>query len=212
MCGPPGRHLNSERIPKLRTGEGERTGRSCRVSDLSPSSQDVCSSRGSEPCDPVPVQSPALVTTRGGGHGQPRTVSHSLFLLTSIPSSHLDPASTHAALQGSSAPTPEHPSVIDPLMEQDEGPGTPQAKQSTPSSRSANPCREPPICAPWPRGVGGWAAMAVAPTHPAAVTWAAGHIAGVRIWGGKHAIPFFLSPSCPFSLSCFFSLSLFFSH
>ncbi|XP_077751285.1 disks large homolog 5 isoform X5 [Canis aureus] len=50
-------------------------------------------------------------------------------------SSHLDPASTHAALQGSSAPTPEHPSVIDPLMEQDEGPGTPQAKQSTPSSR-----------------------------------------------------------------------------
>nr|XP_055181307.1 disks large homolog 5 isoform X4 [Nyctereutes procyonoides] len=50
-------------------------------------------------------------------------------------SSHLDPANTHAALQGSSAPTPEHPSVIDPLMEQDEGPGTPQAKQSTPSSR-----------------------------------------------------------------------------
>ncbi|XP_059025775.1 disks large homolog 5 isoform X3 [Mustela lutreola] len=50
-------------------------------------------------------------------------------------SSHLDPASTHCTLQGSSAAPPEHPSVIDPLMEQDEGPGTPPAKQSTPSSR-----------------------------------------------------------------------------
>lgn len=51
-------------------------------------------------------------------------------------SSHLDPAAApHSTLQGSSAATPEHPSVIDPLMEQDEGPGTPPAKQSTPSSR-----------------------------------------------------------------------------
>uniref|UniRef100_A0A452UDF9 Disks large homolog 5 n=1 Tax=Ursus maritimus TaxID=29073 RepID=A0A452UDF9_URSMA len=47
-------------------------------------------------------------------------------------SSHLDPASTHSTLQGSSATTPEHPSVIDPLMEQDEGPGTPPAKQLFP--------------------------------------------------------------------------------
>ncbi|XP_052045844.1 disks large homolog 5 isoform X3 [Apodemus sylvaticus] len=51
-------------------------------------------------------------------------------------SSHLDPAATpHSTLQGSSAATPEHPSVIDPLMEQDEGPGAPPAKQSTSSSR-----------------------------------------------------------------------------
>ncbi|XP_024417198.2 disks large homolog 5 isoform X1 [Desmodus rotundus] len=50
-------------------------------------------------------------------------------------SSHLDPASTHSTLQGSGATTPEHPSVIDPLMEQDEGPGTPPPKQSVPSSR-----------------------------------------------------------------------------
>nr|XP_023501731.1 disks large homolog 5 isoform X1 [Equus caballus] len=50
-------------------------------------------------------------------------------------SSHLDPANIHSTLQGSGATTPEHPSVIDPLMEQDEGPGTPLAKQSTPSSR-----------------------------------------------------------------------------
>lgn len=58
-------------------------------------------------------------------------------LLFSTPSSHLDPAAApHSTLQGSSAATPEHPSVIDPLMEQDEGPGTPPAKQSTPSSRS----------------------------------------------------------------------------
>ncbi|XP_060062014.1 disks large homolog 5 isoform X6 [Erinaceus europaeus] len=46
-------------------------------------------------------------------------------------SSHLDPASTHSTLQGNGATTPEHPSVIDPLMEQDEGPGTPPSKQST---------------------------------------------------------------------------------
>ncbi|XP_042815763.1 disks large homolog 5 isoform X4 [Panthera tigris] len=50
-------------------------------------------------------------------------------------SSHLDPVGAHSTLQGSSATSPEHPSVIDPLMEQDEGPGAPQAKQSTPSSR-----------------------------------------------------------------------------
>ncbi|XP_030891140.1 disks large homolog 5 [Leptonychotes weddellii] len=50
-------------------------------------------------------------------------------------SSHLDPASTHSTLQGSSTTAPEHPSVTDPLMEQEEGPGTPPAKQSTPSSR-----------------------------------------------------------------------------
>ncbi|KAL0615703.1 Disks large-like protein 5 [Plecturocebus cupreus] len=50
-------------------------------------------------------------------------------------SSHLDPAGIHSTLQGSGTATPEHPSVIDPLMEQDKGPGTPPAKQSTPSSR-----------------------------------------------------------------------------
>ncbi|XP_023574767.1 disks large homolog 5 isoform X3 [Octodon degus] len=50
-------------------------------------------------------------------------------------SSHLDPAGAHSTNQGSGATTPEHPSVIDPLMEQDEGPGSPPAKQSTPSSR-----------------------------------------------------------------------------
>ncbi|XP_058155285.1 disks large homolog 5 isoform X5 [Dasypus novemcinctus] len=50
-------------------------------------------------------------------------------------SSHLDPASTHSALQGSGATTPEHASAIDPLMEQNEGPGTPPCKQSAPSSR-----------------------------------------------------------------------------
>uniref|UniRef100_A0A667HWH6 Discs large MAGUK scaffold protein 5 n=2 Tax=Lynx canadensis TaxID=61383 RepID=A0A667HWH6_LYNCA len=50
-------------------------------------------------------------------------------------SSHLDPVGAHSTLQGSSATSPEHPSVIDPLMEQDEGPGAPPAKQSTPSSR-----------------------------------------------------------------------------
>ncbi|XP_029324934.1 disks large homolog 5 isoform X3 [Mus caroli] len=52
-------------------------------------------------------------------------------------SSHLDPAATpHSTFQGSSAATPEHPSVIDPLMEQDEGPGTPPAKHSASSTRS----------------------------------------------------------------------------
>ncbi|XP_017818356.2 disks large homolog 5 isoform X2 [Papio anubis] len=50
-------------------------------------------------------------------------------------SSHLDPAGTHSTLQGSGTTTPEHPSLIDPLMEQDEGPSTPPAKQS--SSRIA---------------------------------------------------------------------------
>lgn len=61
-----------------------------------------------------------------------------IFFLLPTSSSHLDPAATpHSTLQGSSAVTPEHPSVIDPLMEQDEGPGSPPAKQSTPSSRSA---------------------------------------------------------------------------
>ncbi|EHB11909.1 Disks large-like protein 5 [Heterocephalus glaber] len=52
-------------------------------------------------------------------------------------SSHLDPAGAHSTNQGSGATTPEHPSVIDPLMEQDEGPGSPPAKQSTPSSRQS---------------------------------------------------------------------------
>ncbi|KAK2098403.1 Disks large 5 [Saguinus oedipus] len=67
-------------------------------------------------------------------------------------SSHLDPAGTHSTLQGSGTTTPEHSSVIDPLMEQDEGPGTPPAKQSTPSSRSADVCCEPSLC---PLGLGG---------------------------------------------------------
>ncbi|XP_062958227.1 disks large homolog 5 isoform X2 [Cynocephalus volans] len=52
-------------------------------------------------------------------------------------SSHLDPAGTYSTLQGSGATTPELPSVIDPLVEQEESPGTPPAKQSTPSSRIA---------------------------------------------------------------------------
>ncbi|XP_004383225.1 disks large homolog 5 [Trichechus manatus latirostris] len=50
-------------------------------------------------------------------------------------SSHLDPAGNHSTLQASGSTTPEHTSVIDPLMEQDEGPGTPPAKQSTSNSR-----------------------------------------------------------------------------
>ncbi|XP_006887537.1 PREDICTED: disks large homolog 5 [Elephantulus edwardii] len=50
-------------------------------------------------------------------------------------SSHLEPASNYSTLPGSGATTPEQTSVIDPLMEQDEGPGTPPAKQSTSSSR-----------------------------------------------------------------------------
>uniref|UniRef100_A0A673UYB1 Discs large MAGUK scaffold protein 5 n=1 Tax=Suricata suricatta TaxID=37032 RepID=A0A673UYB1_SURSU len=50
-------------------------------------------------------------------------------------SSQLDPAGAHSSLQGSSATGPEHPSVTDPLMEQDEGPSAPPAKQTTPSSR-----------------------------------------------------------------------------
>ncbi|XP_032986779.1 disks large homolog 5 isoform X5 [Rhinolophus ferrumequinum] len=50
-------------------------------------------------------------------------------------SSHLDPAGAHCTVQGSGAATPEHPSGIDPLVEQDEGPSTPPAKQSAPSSR-----------------------------------------------------------------------------
>ncbi|XP_007936838.1 disks large homolog 5 [Orycteropus afer afer] len=50
-------------------------------------------------------------------------------------SSHLDPAGNHCTLQGSGTTTPEHASVIDPLMEQDEAPGTLPAKQSTSSTR-----------------------------------------------------------------------------
>ncbi|XP_036293996.1 disks large homolog 5 isoform X2 [Pipistrellus kuhlii] len=65
-------------------------------------------------------------------------------------SSHLDPASTHSTLQGSSATVPEHPSGIDPLMEQDEGPGTPPTKQSAPSSRMAGDANKKP---PEPRVV-----------------------------------------------------------
>lgn len=73
------------------------------------------------------------------GHGGALTACRYHILLLSTPSSHLDPAATPYAtsLQSNSAATPEHPSVIDPLMEQDEGPATPPAKQSTPSSRSA---------------------------------------------------------------------------
>ncbi|XP_036193127.1 disks large homolog 5 isoform X9 [Myotis myotis] len=65
-------------------------------------------------------------------------------------SSHLDPASTHSTLQGSSATVPEHPSGIDPLMEQDEGPGTPPTKQSAPSSRMVGDANKKP---PEPRVV-----------------------------------------------------------
>ncbi|XP_054987860.1 disks large homolog 5 [Sorex araneus] len=59
-------------------------------------------------------------------------------------SSHLDPAGTHASLQGSAATTPDHPSLVDPLMEQDEGPGTPPAKQSTPSARTLGDATKKP--------------------------------------------------------------------
>ncbi|KAM7073376.1 disks large homolog 5 isoform 2-T2 [Molossus nigricans] len=65
-------------------------------------------------------------------------------------SSHLDPASTHSTLQGSSATPPEHPSVIDPLMEQDEGPDTPPAKQSATGSRVVGEANKKP---PEPRVV-----------------------------------------------------------
>lgn len=89
----------------------------------------------------------------------------SLPLLSSVPSSHLDPAGAHSANQGSGATTPEHPSVIDPLMEQDEGPGTPPAKQSTPSSRSADVCSGAPIC---PQNASLWALDAGQPGSPQA--------------------------------------------
>lgn len=76
-----------------------------------------------------------------------------IFFLFPTSSSHLDPAATpHSTLQGSSAVTPEHPSVIDPLMEQDEGPGSPPAKQSTPSSRSASAMLWDSICPSAPLG------------------------------------------------------------
>lgn len=77
-----------------------------------------------------------------------KSVYCSLFFLSCVLSSHLDPASTHSTLQGSSATVPEHPSGIDPLMEQDEGPGTPPTKQSAPISRSANVRYEPSSHAP----------------------------------------------------------------
>ncbi|XP_049644053.1 disks large homolog 5 [Suncus etruscus] len=60
-------------------------------------------------------------------------------------SSHLDPTGTHSSLQGSGTTTPDHPSVIDPLMEQDEGPGMAPTKQSVPSTRPlADASRKPP--------------------------------------------------------------------
>uniref|UniRef100_A0A8C2VYF5 Discs large MAGUK scaffold protein 5 n=2 Tax=Chinchilla lanigera TaxID=34839 RepID=A0A8C2VYF5_CHILA len=59
-------------------------------------------------------------------------------------SSHLDPAGAHSTNQSSGTTTPEHPSVIDPLMEQDEGPGTPPAKQSTPSTRTVGDANKKP--------------------------------------------------------------------
>lgn len=65
-------------------------------------------------------------------------------------SSHLDPAGTHSSLQGSGAATPEHPSAIDPLMEQDEGPSTPPARQSTAGCRIAGDAPKKP---PEPRVV-----------------------------------------------------------
>ncbi|XP_058527661.1 disks large homolog 5 isoform X4 [Ochotona princeps] len=60
-------------------------------------------------------------------------------------SSHLDPVGAHCTLQSSGATTPEHPPAIDPLMEQDEGPGTPPAKQSTPSSRIVGDTTKKPL-------------------------------------------------------------------
>ncbi|XP_040831956.1 disks large homolog 5 isoform X2 [Ochotona curzoniae] len=60
-------------------------------------------------------------------------------------SSHLDPVGAHCILQSSGATTPEHPPAIDPLMEQDEGPGTPPAKQSTPSSRIVGDTTKKPL-------------------------------------------------------------------
>ena len=99
-----------------------------------------------ELCDLVFVHIPEPTTTIEGWLWA--TACHSLFYLSSVPSSHLDPVGIHSTLQGSGAATPEHSSVIDPLMEQDEGPGTPPAKQSTPSSRSVTACQEPSTSAP----------------------------------------------------------------
>lgn len=101
----------------------------------SPDSLCICLSR-TQCLKPVPnAQSGPIATLQGSWLWLLECI---IFFLFSTSSSHLDPAATpHSTLQGNSAVTPEHPSVIDPLMEQDEGPGTPPAKQSTPSSRSA---------------------------------------------------------------------------
>lgn len=89
------------------------------------------------------LTAPPWLPLEMGWPRQLRAVCCSLFILSPIPSSHLDPVGTHSTVQGSGATTPDHPSVIDPLMEQDEGPGTPPAKQSAPSSRSANALHGP---------------------------------------------------------------------
>lgn len=131
----------------------------------------------------------------------------SLFFPSRVLSSHLDPASTHSSLQGSSATVPEHPSGIDPLMEQDEGPGTPPAKQSAPSSRSANARCEPSSCAP--QGVGGPGGSSSWPEHIRPLeAWALDRVSAVlrtaqqasRIWVGSTP---FLFPLLLPALSCF---------
>lgn len=105
-------------------------------------------------------------------------------------------------------------------MEQDEGPGTPPAKQSTPSSRSVTACQEPSISAPGlsgaarrvifcslctsSEGCGSQCCPALQMAHQL-----------VRIWRGEPASPFSLSLSCSFfssfSTDSFLALLLFFS-
>lgn len=116
---------------------------------LPPSTAQLCEgTRCAVSSSLVPVSSPAWSPPEREWLRLRKAACRSLFFLSCVLSSHLDPASTHSTLQGSSATVPEHPSGIDPLMEQDEGPGTPPTKQSTPSSRSANVRHEPSSHAP----------------------------------------------------------------
>lgn len=191
-----------QRVPELRTG------RSCSwVTESRLLRRLLSSGFGSQSCVTWSLFTSQTRSPPEMGWLRPAACYSSLFL-SSVPSSHLDPVSPHSTLQGSGATTPEHPSVIDPLMEQDEGPGTPPAKQSTPSSRSADACHEPSIRAPWLSGVGPgghcWGPNTSSEgrgsqRRPALQT---AHRL-VRIWGGEHASSFFLPPSCPLSL--FFS-------
>lgn len=144
-----------QRIPELRTSGEKRIGRSSSVNDQIPALLGHlflglrAQSHVTWSLFTAQLQSPP---ERAGSGWLKSVCCYSLFFLSSIPSSHLDPVGTHSTLQGSGATTPEHPSVIDPLMEQDEGPSTPPAKQSTPSSRSANAFCEPSTCVLGERG------------------------------------------------------------